>query len=163
MKSTNAAEMLKSDFHVVLTPYRSLSQQGFKLLMLVLLLCLLPTAVVFLSLGAWPIFGFLGLDVLAIYLAFRLNYRAARQYEEVQLSRDALLVRKVAPSGKIRDHQFNPSWTKLLVARHPIIGVTKMSLASGAKRVAVGDFLNPDDRDSFSKALGLALANVKAL
>lgn len=162
MESTNTSDQSKTDFYAVLTPHRSLSQRGFKILMLVLLCCLLPTALVFLSMGAWPIFGFLGLDLLAIYAAFRINYRSARQHEEVRLSRDALLVRKVAASGKTREHRFNPLWTNLSVARHPVIGVTKMSIASGKQRVAVGSFLNPDDRDSFSKAFALALARVKA-
>ena len=31
--------------------------------------------VVFLLMGAWPVFGFFGLDVLLLYWAFRLNYR----------------------------------------------------------------------------------------
>ena len=33
---------------------------------------------VFLLAGAWPVFGFFGLDVLLVYWAFRLNYRRAR-------------------------------------------------------------------------------------
>ena len=40
----------------------------------------------FLLIGAWPVFGFLGLDVLLIYIAFRANFRAARAYEEVTVT-----------------------------------------------------------------------------
>jgi uncharacterized membrane protein len=162
MESTNALETPKADFHAILTPYRSLGPQGFKILMGVLLVCWLFIGLTFLHVGAWPIFGFFGLDVLAIYFAFRYNYRSARQHEEVRLTRDELLVRKVAVSGKAVDHQFNPFWTKLSVSRHPEIGVTAMTLASRQQQVRVGDFLNPDDRDSFSKAFALALARVKA-
>ncbi|MGL4488190.1 MAG: DUF2244 domain-containing protein [Rhizobiaceae bacterium] len=162
MESTNALETPKADFHAILTPYRSLGPQGFKILMAILLGCWLIVGLAFLHIGAWPIVGFFGLDVLAIYLAFRFNYRSARQHEEVRLSRDELLVRKVAVSGKEVSHQFNPFWTKLSVARHPEIGVTAMTLASRQQSVRVGDFLNPDDRESFSKAFGLALARVKA-
>ncbi len=162
MESTNALEEPKADFHAVLTPYRSLGRQGFKILMVVLFGCWFLVGLVFLSLGAWPIFGFFGLDVLAIYLAFHFNYRSGRQHEEVRLSRDELLVRKVAASGKAVNHQLNPFWTKLSVVRHPFIGVTAITLASRRQRINIGDFLNPDDRESFSKALGLALARVKA-
>jgi uncharacterized membrane protein len=161
MESTNALDEPKADFHAILTPYRSLGRQGFQILMAVLIGVLFFVGLVFLSMGAWPIFGFFGLDVLAIYLAFRFNYRSARQHEEVRLSRSELLVRKVAVSGKAVNHRFNPFWTKLTVARHPIIGVTAMTLASRQQRITVGDFLNPDDRESFSKALGVALARVK--
>jgi uncharacterized membrane protein len=162
MDSTNALDEPKADFHAILTPYRSLGRQGFKILMGVLLACWLFVGLVFLQVGAWPIFGFFGLDVLAIFLAFHFNYRSARQHEEVRLSRESLLVRKVSASGKSVDHQFNPFWTKLSVARHPIIGVTAMTLANRKNRVSVGDFLNPDDRETFSKAFALALARVKA-
>ena len=162
MDSTNTLEAPKVHFHAILTPYRSLGSQGFKILMAVLLGCWLVVGLAFLSMGAWPIFGFFGLDVLAIYVAFRFNYRSARQHEEVRLTRDALLVRKVAVSGKAVDHQFNPFWTKLSITHHPIIGVTAMTLASRQQRIRVGDFLNPEDRASFSKAFALALARVKA-
>ena len=53
----------------------------------------------FLALGAWPVLGFVGLDFLAILVAFRLSYRSARAYEEIEVSRAALVVRKVKPGG----------------------------------------------------------------
>ena len=84
-------------FRALLTPHRSLGRVGFAILIGALLLCWAVTGIVFLANGAWPIFGFFGLDVLAIYVAFRLNYRAARAREEVSVSRTALDIRKTAP------------------------------------------------------------------
>lgn len=148
-------------FHAVLTPHRSLGRTGFVMLMGVIGGSCLVSGVVFLAMGAWPIFGFLGLDVLAIYMAFRLNYRAARCREEVRLSRDELSIWRTEASGKIRSSRFNPFWTKLHVAKHPYAGVTSIAVASGGKQVTIGDFLNPDDRASFAQAFGQALATVK--
>ena len=51
-------------FSAVLTPHRSLSRGGFIVLMLVLGGISLATGIVFLLAGAWPVFGFCGLDVL---------------------------------------------------------------------------------------------------
>ena len=65
-------------FRALLTPHRSLSPKGFALLMAVLFCVSLASGLFFLSLGAWPVVGFFGLDVLLLYGAFRLNYRAAR-------------------------------------------------------------------------------------
>ena len=45
------------------------------------------SGIFFWSLGAWPVFGFFGLDVLLIYIAFRMNFRAARRYETIRLGR----------------------------------------------------------------------------
>jgi len=120
------------------------------------------TGVVFLSQGAWPVFGFFGLDVLALYIAFRLNYRAARAHELVSVSRTSVDIRQTAPSGASRDHHFNPFWTRFNVARHDEVGITSMVVEGQGRSVAIGSFLNPDDRDSFATAFGQALAAARA-
>ncbi|MBE0693430.1 MAG: DUF2244 domain-containing protein [Aquamicrobium sp.] len=149
-------------FRALLMPHRSLGQAGFYALMATLLAGWAVTGVVFLSRGAWPVFGFFGLDVLAIYVAFRLNYRAARAREEVSVSRTALDIRKTAPSGRTEDHRFNPFWARFNVARHDEIGITRMAVEGQGKAVAIGGFLNPDDRESFAAAFSSALATVRA-
>ena len=127
----------------------------------ILLGCWFAVGIVFLSMGAWPIFGFFGLDVLLIFLAFRWNYRAARAHEEVLLSPQQLTIRKVAPSGKSAEHGFNPFWAKFNVKRHEFIGVTAMSVEGQGRHVSLGSFLNPDDRESFAKAFSAALGQAK--
>jgi uncharacterized membrane protein len=149
-------------FTALLTPHRSLGTTGFTVLMGILCEIWLGMGALFLSIGAWPVFGFLGLDVLLIYLAFRWNYRAARAREEVRVSRTSLDIRKVAPSGRSEEHCFNPFWTRFRVARHDEIGITGMAVEGEGRRVAIGSFLNPDDRESFASAFGRALATAKA-
>ncbi|HEY4192313.1 MAG TPA: DUF2244 domain-containing protein, partial [Mesorhizobium sp.] len=102
-----------------------------------------------------------GLDVVGLYIAFRLNYRAARAREEVSVSRTALDIRKVAPSGKAEAHRFNPFWTRFSVARHSEIGITEMAVEAQGRSVPIGGFLNPDDRESFADAFSRALATAK--
>ena len=111
---------------------------------------------------AWPVFGFFGLDVLLIYVAFRMNYRAARAREEVSVSRTRLDIRKVAPSGRAEEHRFNPFWTRFRIDRHDEIGITGMAVEGQGRLVAIGGFLNPDDRETFADAFGRALATAKA-
>ena len=149
-------------FRALLTPHRSLGRTGFMVLMGALLVGWAFTGAVFLSQGAWPVFGFFGLDVLLVYVAFRLNYRAARAREEVSVSRTALDIRQVAPSGRSREHRFNPFWARFSVARHDEIGITRMTVEAQGQAVSIGSFLNPDDRDSFAAAFGKALAKAKA-
>jgi uncharacterized membrane protein len=145
-------------FSALLTPYRSLSPGGFAVLMAVAAGAIVIPALLFVTIGAWPIAGFLGLDILALWLAFKLNYRAAKAREEISVSRTHLVIRKVAPSGRAVEHDFNPFWAKLNVARHPEIGVTAMQVAGEGRSVGVGAFLNPDDRESFATAFSGALA-----
>lgn len=160
MTETKAAD--EPIFRALLIPHRSLGRTGFIVLMSVLGVVWLGTGFLFLSIGAWPVFGFFGLDLLAIYIAFRLNYRAARAREEVSVSRTALDIRKVAPSGRTEAHRFNPFWTKFRVARHEEIGITGMAVEGEGRRVPIGSFLNPDDRESFATAFGRALATARA-
>jgi uncharacterized membrane protein len=149
-------------FRALLTPHRSLGRRGFAILMGVLIALWMGVGIVFLSLGAWPVFGFFGLDVLALYFAFRWNYRAARAREEVTVSRTRLDIRKVAPSGRSEAHSFNPFWTRFSVDRHQLKGITRMAVEGEGRQVAIGGFLNPDDRESFATAFGRALATAKA-
>ncbi len=159
MSETNAID--EPIFRALLVPHRSLGRVGFATLMAVLLFGWLAIGAYFLSIGAWPVFGFFGLDVLAIYVAFRLNYRAARQCEEVSVTRTRLDIRKTAPSGKVEEHRFNPFWARFNVARHAEIGITAMQVESRGRSVAIGSFLNPEDRESFATAFGSALATAK--
>jgi uncharacterized membrane protein len=162
MAETNARDPDEPFFRALLTPHRSLGKTGFRLLMAAMLAGWAFTGVVFLSRGAWPVFGFFGLDVLLVYVAFRVNYRAARAREVVSVSRTALDIVQVAPSGKTREHHFNPFWARFSVSRHDEIGITSMAVEGQGQRVAIGSFLNPDDRDSFAKAFGTALATARA-
>ena len=148
-------------FRALLTPYRSLGQRGFFRLMAFITTLWLGVGAFFLARGAWPVFGFFGLDVMAVYIAFRLSYRSARAREEVIVSRTTLLIRKIAPSGRARQHLFNPLWTKFNVRRRDETGITAMAMTSHGETVPIGDFLNPDDRESFAISFARALATAR--
>lgn len=162
MDDTNDSPADEPFFRALLTPHRSLGRTGFTILMGALLFGWLATGAFFLSHGAWPVFGFFGLDVLAVYVAFRLNYRAARAREEVSVSRTALDIKKTAPSGRSEAHRFNPFWARFSVSRHDEIGITRMAVESREESVSIGSFLNPDDRESFAAAFSSALAKAKS-
>lgn len=148
-------------FRALLMPHRSLGRTGFMILMGSLLFGWMVTGAIFLSHGAWPIFGFFGLDVLLVYIAFRVNYRAARARELISVSRTSLDITKIAPSGRAEAHQFNPFWARFSIARHDEIGITGMAVQGQGKNVSIGSFLNPDDRESFAAAFSGALAKAK--
>ena len=55
---------LPQDFQLVLRPNVSLSRDGFIILMVVFAAICLVAGGFFLAIGAWPVFGFFGLDIL---------------------------------------------------------------------------------------------------
>jgi uncharacterized membrane protein len=149
-------------FSATLAPHRSLGRRGFIALMGVIAGLWFLTGIFFWSLGAWPVIGFFGLDVLAVWFAFRLNYRAARAYEEVEVTRMQLVIRKVAPNGRAQEVRFNPTWVRLEVETAAGEGVKRIAVRARDRGVTVGAFLNPQDRGSFARALGAALAAARS-
>jgi uncharacterized membrane protein len=148
-------------FSAVLTPHRSLSRKGFLILMTVLGLISFATGTVFLLAGAWPVFGFCGLDVLLIYGAFRLSYRRANAYEQVTVTPSELTVRQVSHHGRISEWTLNPLWVKLDRVVHAEFGIERLFLVSHGRRLAIAGFLGPQEKESFALALSAALGEAK--
>ncbi len=140
----------------VLSSYRSLSPRGFLILMSALALVSFVTGMVFLMMGAWPVFGFFGLDVLLVYVAFRLNYRDGRLHEIVELDPGKLTVTRFHPSGETERFDFNPYWVRVLFSEG-LDGRTSLALASHGERFAFGKFLTDLERKEFASVLGDAL------
>ena len=148
-------------FRAVLTPHRSLPATGFLVLMAVLVTLNLTAGITFYVLGAWPVVGFMGLDVALIYIAFKLNYRSARLYETVDLTPSALTVTRVQPSGKAQSWSFNPYWVRLDLEER-IGRSSELSIASHGKRLVFAAFLTDPEREDFAQALSKALSANKA-
>lgn len=148
-------------FCATLTPHRSLGPNGFVVLMAAVTVVSFIAGVAFLIAGAWPVFGFFGLDVVLIYWAFKANYRAAAAYEQVMVTPTELKVLKVNPRGKAREWSLNPVWVRLERDVHPEFGVQRVFLTSRGRNLTIGNFLTPDEKDSFSTALLAALNEAK--
>src|SRR6516165_4508759 len=126
-------------FSALLTPHRSLDRTGFLLLMAFLSVLSFAAGVAFLLMGAWPVFGFLGLDVLAIYCAFKINFR------------------RVSHRGHAAEWVLNPLWVRLDQIAHEEFGIERLYLVSRGRRLSIGSFLGPEEKASFAKALMTAL------
>lgn len=148
-------------FSALLTPHRSLNRTGFLVLMAFVSGVSFIAGLAFLLMGAWPVFGFFGLDVLAIYWAFRVNFRRARAYEEISVTPTELRFRKVNQHGRSMEWTFNPLWVKLDQEVHAEFGVERLYLASRGQRISIGSFLSPDEKASFAKALMEALRDAR--
>ncbi len=148
-------------FSAVITPHRSLGRTGFLVLMLCVGAISFVCGLLFLVLGAWPVFGFFGLDVLLIYWAFRANFRAARAYEEVTVTASELTVRQVCHRGRVREWTLNPLWVRLDRIVHEEFGIERLFLVSHGRQLPIAAFLGPDEKASFARALSNALGEAK--
>jgi uncharacterized membrane protein len=143
-------------FRAVLQPHRSLSPAGFLVLMLAVGLVSFIAGVAFLMMGAWPVFGFFGLDVALIYLAFRLNYRAGRLVEIVEIADGVLTLTRIHPSGRSESFDFNPHWVRVALREAPS-GPPDLRLASHGRELTFGRFLTEDQKHEFADTLRSAL------
>src|SRR6187402_3790725 len=148
-------------FSAIITPHRSLSGRGFVLVMALVGGLSFAGGMFFFLLGAWPVVGFLGLDVLLVYWAFRVNYRAAAAFEEVTVTPSELRVRRVSHRGEVSEWTLNPLWTQLARDTHEEFGVLQLFLVTRGRKLPVASFLSPAERESFAQALSVALIEAK--
>jgi uncharacterized membrane protein len=148
-------------FSALLTPHRSLNRTGFLLVMAFVSFVSFAAGFAFLLMGAWPVLGFFGLDVLAIYWAFRINFRRARATEEISVTPSELRVRRISHRGQVAEFVLNPLWVRLDQKTHAEFGIEKLYLVSRGRHVAIASFLGPEEKASFAKALTAALQAAK--
>src|SRR5712672_1469728 len=148
-------------FSALLTPHRSLNRTGFLVLMTFVGVVSFAAGTAFWLKGAWPVFGFFGLDVLAIYWAFRINFRRAAASEEITVTPSELRVRRVSHRGHVVEWVLNPLWVRLDQKGDAEFGIERLYLVSRGRRVSIGSFLGPDEKASFAKALLAALQAAK--
>jgi len=148
-------------FSALLTPHRSLNRTGFLVVMGVVACMSFVGGIVFFAAGAWPVIGFLGLDVVLVYWAFRTNYRAAAAYEEVTVTPSELHVKKVSARGQVAEWSLNPVWVRLERESDEEFGLLRLFLVSHGRRLAIAGFLGPAEKESFAKALGDAIGEAK--
>ena len=143
-------------FDAVLHPHRSLSPTGFIILMVALSAVSFATGIAFLLAGAWPVFGFFGLDVLLVYIAFRANYRSGMVYETLRLTSEDFTVNRVLPNGKSKSWSFQPYWLRVEMDDPPRPD-SELRLSSHGHSLVIGSFLTPIERLEVAEALSEAL------
>lgn len=145
-------------FSAVLTPHRSLSRRGFLILMAVVGVVSFAAGMAFLMMGAWPVFGFLGLDAALVYFAFKRNYADARLCETVSLTDRELVVRRTAPRAEPCEWRFASYWVRVELEENERLEMCgPLFLASHGQRLEIGAFLGPGERRHLAEALKGAL------
>ena len=149
-------------FDAVIHPYRSLGREGFRLLLVAVVAANAIGAVFALSLGAWPVVGFMGLDVLAVYVAFKLSYAQAAAFERVTVDPADLVVERVDARGQRREWRFPSYWVGVFVEGGEN-EAQRVIVRSHGRALEVATYLSPFERQDFADALRRALHEAKSL
>jgi uncharacterized membrane protein len=137
-------------------PNRSLSERGFIVLIAVVTLANCASAAVFVAMGATFVPIFLGIDLLAVVLAFLASFRAGRRIERVRVtSRDVSVVQETPRTSRLL-WESPTAFTRVQVERDEGRTVG-LKLALSGKEVAVAVALSPRERAEFASALERAI------
>lgn len=143
-------------FATSLSPHRSLSPEGFTWVIRGAIAANLVIGVPMLILGAWPVMGFMGLDIWLLWWLFKRSYLDARRSETLVLTDSELLVDRVAPDSEREEHRLDAYWIRLDVSEERLVVVSK------GNRLVIGRFLSPDARLALAEQLKAALAVMRA-
>lgn len=143
-------------FSTTLSPHRSLSPEGFKWLIRGVLAANLLIGVPMYLIGAWPVAGFMGIDVWLLWFFFQRSYLDARRRETLTLTDRDLIVERRAADGEREEHRLDAYWLRIEASDERLV------LVSRGNRVVVGRFLSPEERETLADRLKAALAGMRA-
>jgi uncharacterized membrane protein len=142
-------------FATSLVPHRSLSPEGFKWLIRGAIAANLLIGLPMMLLGAWPVLGFMGLDVWLLYWLFQRSYLDARRSETLTLTDRELIVERIAPDGEREQHRLDAYWLRVEDGERLVV-------VSRGNRVVIGRFLSPGEREAVGERLKAALAALRS-
>lgn len=143
-------------FDATLTPNRSLSPRAFAIVMAVVVGMSFFAGLSFVSMGAFPVIGFFGLDALAIWLAFRWSFRSLKQETHVRITAEQIDLLHEQPGKPPRVAQLPTAFARVSLdfpPRRP----SELKLAHGRQAWVIGRFLTPKERKTLKAALEAAI------
>ena len=159
MKNKNITNKIPI-LNIILYPHRSLSPKGFLILKLCIIFVSFSIGAFFMLKGAWPVFGFFGLDVLLVYIAFKVNYHNAKRYEKIRLWENSLIIKKKSDNGKSNAWKFNPYWVRLEMKKSQSRS-SDLNLSSHGKTISIGSFLSNQEKEEVANTLLLHLKKLR--
>lgn len=152
--SLDASDSLLSRVYldVTLRPHRSLSKFGFLLVMSAIAGTGMLIGTLFFLAGAWPVLGFCGLEILLVYVAFKMNYRDARHAEHLRLTDRGLEILWERPNGYKTGVQWEPNWLSINLQERAQDN-NRLTLRCQGKTVEIGRFLLPGERAELAEVI----------
>jgi uncharacterized membrane protein len=153
--------MSVADFAITSHPHRSLGAQGFRALLFFVVTINAVAGTAFALMGAWPVTGFMGLDVVAVYIAFRLSYFQTRAFERICIDERDIIVERCDAKGHLSTWTMPAYWTSVWFDGDETCG--DITLRSHGRSVRVGEFLPGFERALFAETLRNALRASRVL
>src|SRR3979409_1413436 len=141
----------RATYDVVVRPHRSLSPMGFWIVMGIISTWSLAGSIVFVIVGAWPVLGFLGIDVALVWWAFKASY-GDRSQERLRIADGTLTVQRIDKRGG-REMLTSPSYGVRVKLEEDADGRGALVLSSHGRHLVIGAFLAPEARAALAEDL----------
>jgi uncharacterized membrane protein len=140
-----------NSFRVTFKPNSALTADNK--IKVVILLAIIPLliGVGFSLIGAWLVMPFVGLEILALAIAFYYINNHEADYESISIDGDSLVVER-STSQQVSQDVINPYWVKILQHKLPN-GELHLYLQSHGKEIEVGRYLTSEQRELLAKQL----------
>ena len=143
-------------YEISLYPYRSLNKTGFFILMFALGFVSFIAGIIFMLKGAWPVFGFFGLDVLLVYIFFKINFRSGKKKEILILTKNQLIIEFYNSKKISKTYYLDAHWLQIRLSKLKN-EMSKLKISSKNKSIIVGSFLRYQEKIDVVKSLKKAL------
>lgn len=147
-------------FEAVLKPHRSIGRRGMIVAICIMLGGSAIVTSLMYELGAFPVMGFNGAEmVLAIWL-YTMNMRAARASEVIRLSESSLVITRTDPRGRSVSSEYPPYWLSVQLEERPGTLPILVIVGRGVRHV-IGADLGEAERRDLAEALRRAFARLR--
>lgn len=142
-------------------PHRSLDRRGRRLVAGALAVGIGAATAVFLLMGAWPMAGFSGLEIVLALLALHLNARQGRGSEMLLLQGGMARIIRTDPRGRRSETALPLGFLRTELRERPG-RVPGLFLHHRQQEVEIGTALGEDDKRSLAAALADAIRQAQA-
>jgi len=144
-------------FQALLYPHRSLPAHGYLILIGGTAVIAALYGALFLVMGAWPIFGFIGAEWLLFWWLLRRHLTGERRAERIRLFPGRLVLQQIDAKGRVAESSFEPYWLQVVLHERGFENPALL-LRSHGRSVEIGSFLGAHERRQFAEELDQVLA-----
>ena len=96
-------------------PNQSLTYKGLFFLMLFITIPASYIGISFYFMGAWPVLGFMGLEIILIYIAFKILFKRSESYEHILLDKTKLKIFYNNKNKTLKEIELEPTWLQVKI------------------------------------------------
>ena len=101
-------------------------------------------------------FWFFGLDVLLVYIFFKINFKSGRKKEIIILTKNQLIIEFYDSKKILKKHYLDANWIKINLIKLKN-EMNKLQISSKNKSIIIGSFLRYQEKINVANSLHRAL------